>query len=96
MKMDFLVNIARNRNNQAIQKKIILLTCVIVVCLVFVLFYSSNTTDKAHRSRRRSLRKGPRVKFLDNNEDPIIYSRSDFLNRTQKVRDLSGDNRSIC
>lgn len=83
--MDFLVNITRNRTQQAIQKKIILLVCVIIVCLLFVLFYSSGTTDKTYRSRRRSLRKGARVKYVDEQEELITYSKSDFLNRTQKV-----------
>ena len=84
--MDFLVNILRNRNNQMTQKKIFLITCVLIVFLLFVFFYpGGHTGGKARRSRRTHLRGSLRTKYLDNQEQPITYSKSDHLNRTLKV-----------
>jgi hypothetical protein len=53
--------------------------------ILILLFYSFGNSEKAERIRRFHDRHLKRVQFIDNDEQPIIFSKFEYLNQTRKV-----------
>ncbi len=87
----FILEILFNRNIQTINRHMLLLSTFSISFLLLIFFYSFDTSSKtstAVDSRQQNIMKqiSTNSKLAQNGKEPIIFSKSQYLNKTPKVK----------
>ena len=72
-------------SNAQIRDRKTLLSSVVAIVLLILLFYSFGHAAGGYGYHRYAQRRQMRAKFPEDDEQPIIFSKMDYLNQTRKV-----------